>query len=194
MVTLRAGGLPREPAGETDQARARAVRQSKLDLRDFHAARHDVDDAAEAARHHAVDGEPHHLDRAQHHVVERGDPVVARPVAKVAGQRTLRIVDQNIGPRAGGDRGGAAVRRGQVGGDGDDLDAGRLRNLGAGAFKHVARAGNDREVDAFARQRQRAGLAEAAARAADQRGLASYAEVHVSRVRPRTAAESGLSL
>src|SRR5262249_30319897 len=56
--------LPRQPADEADQARARAVRQAELGLRALHAARDDVDDAAEAARHHAVDGEADHLDRA----------------------------------------------------------------------------------------------------------------------------------
>ena len=94
-------GLPRQPGDETDQARARAVRQAKLDLRDFHAARHDVDDAAEAARHHAVDREPHHLDRAEHHGVERGDPVVARPVAEIAGQRAVGVVEQDVGRGTG---------------------------------------------------------------------------------------------
>ena len=184
--------LPREAADEADQAGAGAVRQPKLGLRNLHAARHDVDDAAEAARHHAVDGEPHHLDRAQHHVVERGDPVVARPVAEIARQRTLRIVDQDIGRRTGADRGGAAGGRGEVGRDSDNLHAGRLRDLGAGAFQHIAGARNDREVDAFPRQRERAGLAETPARAADQRAFASYAEVHF--VRQAATAERALSL
>src|SRR5262249_44701373 len=58
-------GLPRQPADEANEARARAVRQAELELRDLHAARDDVDDAAEAAREHAVDGEPHHLDRSK---------------------------------------------------------------------------------------------------------------------------------
>src|SRR5712691_2559197 len=42
-------GLPREAADEADEAGARAVRQPELELRDLHAARHDVEDAAEAA-------------------------------------------------------------------------------------------------------------------------------------------------
>ena len=75
---------------------------------------------------------------------------------------------------------------------GDNLHAGRLRNFGAGAFKHVAGAGNDREIDAFPRQRQRAGLAETPARAADQRAFASYAEVHFAR--QAATAERALSL
>jgi hypothetical protein len=161
-------------------------------LRNFHAARHDVDYPPKPARGHAVDREPHHLDRAQHHVIERGNPIVARPVAEIAGQRPLRIVHQDIGPRTSSDRGCAAVRRGEVGGDGDNFYAGRLRNLGAGAFQHVAGAGNDREIDAFPRQRQRAGLAETAAGAADQRAFASYAEVHFAR--QAATAASALSL
>src|SRR5580658_7195028 len=60
--------LPGEAAGETDQAGPGAVRQSKLGLRDFYAARHDVDYPPKPARGHAVDREAHHLDRAQHHV------------------------------------------------------------------------------------------------------------------------------
>src|ERR1700732_2191805 len=41
--------LPGKAAGEADQAGTSAVRQSELGLRHFHAARHDVDDAAETA-------------------------------------------------------------------------------------------------------------------------------------------------
>src|SRR5580704_5104058 len=63
-------GLPRETGGEIDQTGPCAIRQPELALRDFHAARDNIDDTAEAARHHPVDGEPHHLDRAEHHVVE----------------------------------------------------------------------------------------------------------------------------
>ncbi len=96
MVTLRATVCRASPATKPDQAGARAVRQPELELRNLHAARDDVDDAAEAARHHAVDREPHHLDRAEHHRVERGDPVVARPVAEVAGQRAVGVVEQDV--------------------------------------------------------------------------------------------------
>src|ERR1700730_4305712 len=49
---------PGEPAGEADQAGTGAVRQPKLGLRHFYAARHDVDDAAKPARGHAIDREP----------------------------------------------------------------------------------------------------------------------------------------
>ncbi len=184
--------LPGKAAGEADQAGSGAVRQAKLGLRHFHAARDDVDNPPKPARGHAVDREPHHLDRTQHHVVERGNPIVARPVAEIARQRTLRIVHQDIGSRTGADRGGAAGRRGQVGGDSDNSYAGRPRNLGAGAFQHLARARNDREIDAFPRQRVRAGLAETPAGAANQRAFASYAEVHFAR--QAATAESALSL
>ena len=44
-----------------------------------------------------------------------------------------------------------------------------------GALQHVARARHDRDVDAFLRERQRAGLAEAAARAGEQRLAAANA-------------------
>ena len=49
-----------------------------------------------------------------------------------------------------------------------------------GALQHVARARHDRDVDAFLRQRQRARLAEAAARAGQQRLAAAYAKVHAA--------------
>jgi hypothetical protein len=184
--------LPGETAGEADKAGTGAVRQSELGLWHFHAARDDVDNSPKPARGHAVDREPHHLDRTQHHVVECRDPIVARPVAEIAGQRPLRIVHQDIGSRTSANHGGAAGWRGQVGCDSDNLYAGRLRNLGAGAFQHVARACNDREIDALPRQRQRASLAETTAGAADQRAFASYAEVHL--VRQAATAARALSL
>ena len=94
-------GLAREAGDEADEARARAVRQAELELRNLHAARRDVDDAAEAARHHAVDGGAHHLDRRQHHRVERLDPNIARPGAEVAGHRAVGVVEQDIRLRTG---------------------------------------------------------------------------------------------
>ena len=117
IVTLCFHRLPRKAGREADQAGARAVRQAELELRDLHAARHDVDDAAEAARHHAVDGEPHHLDVAQHHGVDRRDPVVARPGAEIARQPAVGIVHQDVGLRAGLERGLAPLRRRDVGRD-----------------------------------------------------------------------------
>src|SRR5262249_11847365 len=54
--------LPREAGNEAHEAGACAVRQTELPLGNLHAARDDVDDPAEAAGHHAVHGEPHHLD------------------------------------------------------------------------------------------------------------------------------------
>ena len=73
------------------------------------------------------------------------------------------------------------MRRGEVGGDRDNLHAGRLGDFGSRTLKHVAGAGDDGEIDAFPRQRQRAGPAETPARAADQRAFTSYAEVHFAR-------------
>ena len=109
MVTLRATVWRASPRDEADEAGACAVRQAELVLRNLHAARDDIDDAAEAARHHAVDGEPHHLDRRQHHRVERGDPVVPRPVAEIAGQRAVCVVEQDIRLGAGRKRGRASL-------------------------------------------------------------------------------------
>ena len=70
----------------TSQALAILVLENAgLKLSDLGAARGDVDDAAEFARHHPVDGCPHHLDRREHHGVERGEPVGTRVIAEVAG-------------------------------------------------------------------------------------------------------------
>ena len=111
---------------------------------------------------------------------------------KLPGSGPCELFTRISGAAQAADRGGAAGRRGQVGGDSDNFYAGRLRDFGAGAFQHLARARNDREIDAFPRQRERAGLAETAAGAADQRAFASYAEVHFAR--QAATAERALSL
>ena len=192
MVTLRPTVWRASPATKPTSPE-RAVRQPQLDLRDLDAARDDVEHAAEAARHHAVDRQPHHLDRAQHHRVERRDPVVARPGAEIARQRAVRVVEQDIGLRTGRKCGRASLRRGDVADDRCHLDAGRLRDLRAGLFEHVARARHDGDVDAFMGQRKRAGFAETSAGAAEQRLPAADAEVHCPGAQAATA-ESGPTL
>ena len=66
----------------------------------------------------------------------------------------------------------------QVGGDGDDLAAGRLRNLLGGGFERLLAARADGDVNAFLRQRQCNALADALAAAGHQRRLALKFQVH----------------
>jgi hypothetical protein len=159
-------GLPRQTSDEAYEPGARAIGQAELELRCLHAARDDVDDAAETARHHGVHGEPHHFDGREHHCVERSDPVIARPVAEIAGQRSVGIVEKDIGLRTRGKCSRAPRAGGDVGGNRGDLDGRRRRNLRAGFFQRLAPTRDDGDVDAFLRQREGAGPPQTAARAA----------------------------
>ena len=60
----------------------------------------------------------------------------------------------------------------QIGGDGDDLAAGRLRDLLGGGFERLLAARADGDVDALLRQRQGDAFADAFAAAGHQRRLA----------------------
>ena len=191
-MTLLRDGLAGEAGNEAHEAGAGAVRQAELDLRNLHAARHDVDDAAEAAFHHAVDAEPHHLDVAQHHGVERGYPVVARPGAEIAGHGTVGVVHENVRRRAGLERGRAAFRRRDIARDGRDRHAGCRADFVGRALDRVAGAGDDRDIDALFGERERACPAEPAARPAQQRLLALDTELH--RDRQAATAVSGFTL
>src|SRR6267378_1629835 len=148
-----AHGLARQPGDEAGEAGARAVRQAELGDRVLHRARGDVDDAPEAVRHHAVDHRADHQDRRDHVGLERLDPGLAVPVAKVAGRRAAGVVDQDVG------RGAGAQLRGR-----------RLQRL--------APARGDDEIHAFRRERRGAALAEAFRRRADEGGFAANSEVH----------------
>src|SRR5258708_16020373 len=130
-------GLSREPRDEPDQTRARAVRQAELQLRHLHAARDDIDDAAEAARHHGVDGEPHHLDRREHHRIEGGDPIIPRPIAEIARQRAVRVVEKDIGLRTRGKRGRATRGGPDIPGGPRHLGAPRPPSLRAALFPYL---------------------------------------------------------
>jgi hypothetical protein len=163
---------------EADQAGARAVRQAEFGLRNLHAARDDVDDAAETARHHAVYGKPHHLNRRQHHRVQRSDPIVPRPVAEIARQRTVRVVEEDIRGRTSGNCGRTSFAGGDVAGDGCHIDASRFGDFRARLLEYVARARDDGQFDAFSGEREGASLPETSARAT-QKGLsAADSEVH----------------
>src|SRR5262249_39590667 len=67
----------------------------------------------------------------------------------------------------------------EVGGNGDDLAAGCLRDLGGGRLERLLAPGADRDVDAFLRQRPRKCPSPAPAAAGHQRGLAFELQVHV---------------
>ena len=174
----RRRGYSRRLLGRHSGARARAVRKPELQLRHLHAARDDVDDAAEAAGHHAIDGESHHFDRREHHSLERGDPILSRPVAKIARQRPVRIVEQNIGLRTRGKRGRSSRGRGDVGGDRRDLDPARRPYLRGGFLQCLPPACNDGHVDAFLRKREGAGPPQTSARARQQRLASADPEIH----------------
>jgi len=142
-------GLPSEAGDEAYETCPRSVRQAKLELRDLHAAGRDVDDAAKAARHHAVDGQAHHLDRRQHHRIERLDPDLALPRAEIAGRRTVSVVQQDVGFRAGGERRRPSAFRGDVGGHRRHADAGGIADFRCRALQDVAPARDDGDINAL---------------------------------------------
>src|SRR5262249_22814352 len=140
------------------------------------------DDAAEAPLHHAVDRYLDELDGCEHVGVDRLDPVVAAPVAEVAGRRAAGVVDDDVGFGTGGQHLLAAGVGGDVDGDGSDLHAGLLADLLGRRLELGFGARIDHEVDAFARQRHGAALAQSLARRADDR-LAAL-DTHVHRLLP----------
>ena len=107
-------GLARDARDKAGEAGARAVGQSQHLDRRLHRGRGDVDDAAELARHHAVDRRLDQLDRRKHVGVDRLDPVVTGPVAEIAWRRATRIVDQDVRIRTGLQRGFTAGGRGDI--------------------------------------------------------------------------------
>ena len=91
------------------------------------------------ARDHAVDSRLDQLDRRQHVGVDRLQPGLAIPFAKIAGRRAAGIGDENVGRRARRERGPATVLRGDVAGDSGHLDAARLANFGRRRLQRIAR-------------------------------------------------------
>ncbi|MNL08081.1 hypothetical protein D3C87_1287860 [compost metagenome] len=170
--------LPRQAAHEADQPRTRTIGQAQLGMRRLHAARHDVHDAAEAPLDHAVHHPADHVDGAQHHGVQRCNPVFARPVPEVARQGTVGIVDQDIGTRAGGEGRVAALRQGQVGRYPAHADPGFPGNLGGGLLQGLRVARRDRHRHPLARQLQGARPAHAPAAAKHQCRLAADPQIH----------------
>jgi enamine deaminase RidA (YjgF/YER057c/UK114 family) len=94
IVTPLAMALRATPATNRSAA-ARAIAQAQDVDRRLDRARGDVDDAAEAARGHAVDGGLDQLDRREHVGVHR-HPGLAVPVAEVAGRRAAGVGDHDV--------------------------------------------------------------------------------------------------
>src|SRR5437773_1228434 len=154
---------------EAGQPAARTVAQAQDVDRRLHRARGDVHDAPEAALHHAVDRRFDELDGRQHVGVDRLDPVVAGPLAEVAGRRAAGVVDANVGLRTGGEHLLAAGVGRDVDGDSRHLDAGLLADFLSRRLELGLGARVDHEIDAFLRQRHGATLAQSLARRTDDR-------------------------
>ena len=172
-------GLARKSGDEAGEAGARAVGQSQNLDRRLHRGGGDVDDAAEFARHHAVHRRLDQLDRRQHVGVDRLDPVVAGPVAEIAGRRAAGIVDQDIRIGTGLQRGLAPGGRGDVAGDFGHGDAGiGFADFVGGLFQRLRAARRQRDMHAFVGQRHGAGAAQALARCANDGAAAFDPKIH----------------
>ena len=127
-------GFARNTGDKASEAGSRAIGQPQhLDWRLYRGGG-DVDDAAEFSRHHAIDGRLDQFDRGEHVGIDRLDPVVAGPVAEIAGWRAAGIVDQDIRIGTGLERSLAARRRGDVAGDFRHRDAGMQLRISAAVF------------------------------------------------------------
>ena len=172
-------GLARDAGDKAGEAGAGAVGQSQHLDRRLHRGRGDVDDAAEFARHHAVHRRLDQFDRGQHVGVDRLDPVVAGPVAEIAGRRAAGIVDQDIRIGTGLQRGLAAGRRGDVAGDFGHGDAGiGLAYFGGGLRQRFGAARGQRDMHAFVGERHRAGASQALAGCAHDGAAAFDPKIH----------------
>src|SRR5208282_2163596 len=96
----------------------------------------------------------------------------------VAGRRAARVVDEDVRLGAGRERSGAPGLGRDVAGDRRHLGAGLVADLGGGRLERVLGARRDGDVSTFARERERAGLAEPLARRADERLLAGNTQIH----------------
>ena len=171
--------LARNSGDEPGEPAARAVGESENIDRRLDRRRRDVDDAPEAPRDHAVDGRLDELDGRQHVGIERTNPRVAIPVAKIARRRTARVVDQDVRCRARGERGIPPMRRGDVAREPADALPGRNTDF-VRRLAHIAfGARQDRHGDALAGERFGATAAQSLACGADQRLSPGDAKIHV---------------
>ena len=179
MVTLLITVFRDRPAMKPVRpARAPLERPKNFDRR-LHRGGGDVDDAAEFSRHHAVDRRLDQLDRGQHVGVDRLDPVVAGPVAEVAGRRAAGIVDQDVRLGTGLQHGVASRRCRDVAHDLGDGDAGaHFADFVGGLLQRLGAARRQRDMHAFTGQRHGAGAAEALAGGADDGAAAFDPKIH----------------
>ena len=94
------GHLARDAGEKGGQAGARAGGEVEARDRRQHRERGDVDDAAEAARSHAVDDGANQLDRRHHVLDEAGEHRLAVELAEVAARRAAVVVDEDVDRRA----------------------------------------------------------------------------------------------
>ena len=97
--------------------------------------RGDVDDAAPATVHHRGHQRLDHRDRGQHVRIERLDEILAVPIAPHAGGWAACVIDQNVDLARGLQHQLLAFVRGDIGGDGGDLDATVLTDAFGGCFQ-----------------------------------------------------------
>src|SRR6266480_2955863 len=173
-----ATGLAREPGDEAREPGARAVREPEDVDGVFHRARGDVDDPAEAAGDHPVDGRLDHENGRDHVRVDRPDPGVPVPVAEVARRRTARVVHEDVGLGAGGEHRGAPRLGRHVARDRGHAHAGGVADLLRRRLEDVLGASDHRDVDALAGERQGARLAESLRRRAHDRVAPPDSHVH----------------
>ena len=169
----------RDAGHEAREARPRTVAEPQNVDRRLYRTRGDVHDAPEAALHHAVDTRLDELDGRQHVGVERLDPVLAVPVPEVARRRATRIVDDDVGLGTGCQYLLAAVLGRDVDGDRRHLHTILLPDLLRRRVEFRLGARVDDQIDALARQRHGAALAQSLARRADDGLAALDAHIHL---------------
>ena len=116
-----------------------------------------------------------------HHVGDDAvEHLLAGQLAEIAHRRAGIVVDQDVGLRAGGEQRLLAFGSRDIGDDRDDLGAGTLREFGGSGLQLLGVAPVDHHLAAGFRQCARAGLAEPAARCADDGLAAGNSEIHGS--------------
>ena len=165
---------------ECGQPRARARRQVEAGERHLHRAGRDVDDAAEFALAHRADHLLDQLDRDDHIGDDAVDHGLPSQVAEILERRAGIVVHQDVGCGAGGKQRLLPVRRSDIGGDRDHLGAGRFGDFGGGGLEPRGVAAVDHHLAAGFGEPEGAGLAEPAARRANDGLAAGNSEIHES--------------
>jgi hypothetical protein len=172
-------GLARDAGDKAGEAGAGAVGQAQDLDRRLHRGGSNVDDAAEFARHHAVHCRLDQFDRGEHVGIERLDPVVAGPVAEIAGRRTAGIVDQDVRIGTGLEDGFAAGLGGDVADDLGHRHAGANFTYFSGGFRQrFGAARGHRDMHAFIGQRHRTGPSQALGGCAHDGAAAFDPKIH----------------